>query len=417
MNWKEIYTKIFLKQLDKSVKNVFDILVKIYDQGYNRVNMVVGSDRVNEFEALIGRYNAKKGRHGFYNFNKITVISAGERDPDAEGVEGMSASKMRAAATDGDFKTFSMGLPSGFRDAQSLFNDVRKGMGMSAIKDFREHVQLEPVSQVREAYVQGELYNEGDVVVVKESDEIGQVIMLGSNYVLVEMAEGKRMRKWLDDVEKIEEASTAQDKDISDRKGTQPARYHSGLEKSTKAKRDAQFKKQSKMDSRDPAAYKPAPGDATAKTKPSKYTKSFKQMFGEDVNAVKDTRDKIKAEIESDKEKHDRMLDRARITAARAKNKATDPTAHRKEIGAYARTEDTSYTDVISEEAGKSIADKAKKSGISASTLRKVYNRGVAAWRTGHRPGTTPEQWGHARVNAFIVKKKKGNLNHDKDLA
>ena len=63
------------------------------------------------------------------------------------------------------------------------------------------------------------------------------------------------------------------------------------------------------------------------------------------------------------------------------------------------------------------LSSKAKKSGISVDTLRKVYNRGVAAWKTGHRPGTTPQQWGHARVNAFIVKKKKGNLNHDKDLA
>lgn len=64
-----------------------------------------------------------------------------------------------------------------------------------------------------------------------------------------------------------------------------------------------------------------------------------------------------------------------------------------------------------------SFEDKSKKSGISVGTLKKVYKRGVAAWKTGHRPGTTPEQWGHARVNAFIVKKKKGGLNHDKDLA
>jgi hypothetical protein len=63
------------------------------------------------------------------------------------------------------------------------------------------------------------------------------------------------------------------------------------------------------------------------------------------------------------------------------------------------------------------MADKSKKSGISVATLRKVYNRGVAAWKTGHRPGTTPQQWGHARVNAFITKKKKGGLNHDTDLA
>ena len=69
---------------------------------------------------------------------------------------------------------------------------------------------------------------------------------------------------------------------------------------------------------------------------------------------------------------------------------------------------------VVKEDA---LADKAAKSGISKATLKKVYDRGVAAWKTGHRPGTTPAQWGHARVNAFIVKKKKGGLNHDKDLA
>ena len=64
-----------------------------------------------------------------------------------------------------------------------------------------------------------------------------------------------------------------------------------------------------------------------------------------------------------------------------------------------------------------SFVDKSKASGISVGTLKKVYNRGVAAWKTGHRPGTTPQQWGHARVNAFISNKKKVNLNHDKDLS
>ena len=387
--------------IDKKIKTIFDLLVKLYDEGYGKVTLVAGSDRIPEYKALVSKYNGVKARHGFYNFQGgVSVVSAGERDPDAEGVAGMSASKMRAAASDGDIKTFSMGLPSGFRDAQALFNDVRKGMGLDAMKDFREHIQLDPVSETRELFVEGKLFNEGDVVVIKESDEVGQVIMLGSNYVLVEMADGKRVRKWLDAVEIIE--STPQDNDIADRKGTQPARYHAGLEKSTKAKRDAQFKKQSKMDSRDPKAYKPAPGDATAETKPSKYTKTFKQMYGEAADTHVDAaKERIKREKDADKRKHDRIMDAARNRDTRQANMESL----------------TTFVDALSEEASKSIADKAKKSGISASTLRKVYNRGVAAWRTGHRPGTTPEQWGHARVNAFIVKKKKGNLNHDKDLA
>ena len=156
-------------QLDKSVKNVFDILVKIYDQGYNRVNMVVGSDRVNEFEALIGRYNAKKGRHGFYNFEGgVNVISAGERDPDAEGVSGMSASKMRAAAQANDFSLFTKGLPKNFKDGKQLFNDLRTAMGLKESHDYRQHIQLQTVSEEREAYVQGQLFELGDLVAIKE---------------------------------------------------------------------------------------------------------------------------------------------------------------------------------------------------------------------------------------------------------
>ncbi len=373
-------------QLDKSVKNVFDILVKIYDQGYNRVNMVVGSDRVNEFEALIGRYNAKKGRHGFYNFEGgVNVISAGERDPDAEGVSGMSASKMRAAAQANDFSLFTKGLPKNFKDDKQLFNDLRSGMGLKESHDYRQHIQLQTVSEEREAYIQGELFDKGDVVAIKESDEVGTVSMLGSNYVLIEMADGKKMRKWLTDIEKLEEAcwethkqigtkmkggkevpncvpKESQDADIKDRDGSQPAKYHKGLSKSTKTKRDAQFKKQAKMDDDDPSAYKPAPGDATAKTKVSKHTKKYHQMYGEGMQSF-------------------------------------------------------SEYEALSEDATKGLKGKAEKSGMPLSVLRQVYNRGVAAWKTGHRPGTTPEQWGFARVNSFITKSSGTWGKADKDLA
>lgn len=151
--------------------------------------------------------------------------------------------------------------------------------------------------------------------------------------------------------EEMPEAKSAQDPDIKDRKGTQPAAYHKGLKKTTKAKRDAHFKKHGPKADNDASAYKDAPGDKEARKKgmqKSKYTK---------------------------------------------------------------------YVDNMMKEEDKGFAAKSKKSGISVATLRKVYNRGVAAWKTGHRPGTTPQQWGHARVNAFIAKKKKGGLNHDKDLA
>ena len=114
---------------DKKARTAIEIAVKLYKEGFHAINMVVGSDRVKEFQTLLDRYNGVEARHGYYGFDDIRVISAGERDPDAEGVEGMSASKMRAAATMGDFDQFKLGLPSGFRDALKLYNDVRKYMG------------------------------------------------------------------------------------------------------------------------------------------------------------------------------------------------------------------------------------------------------------------------------------------------
>lgn len=266
--------------MDKKIKNVFDVAASLYDQGYRNVTMVVGEDRIIEFKTLLNKYNGVKARHGFYNFKRINIVSAGARDPDAEGVEGMSASKQRANASANDFVSFSQGVPRTMsnKDARSLFNDVRKGMGLSEERSFKNHVELTPVSETREQYVQGNLYQVGDSVVIKESEELGVVSFLGSNYVIVECGE-KKYRKWLDAVELVEK----QDPDIKDREGTQPARYHAGLKKSTKTKRDAHFKKHGKKADDDESAYKPAPGDATAKTKPSKYTKAFKDMY-EDVS-------------------------------------------------------------------------------------------------------------------------------------
>ena len=85
--------------INKGVRSAMDVLPLLYNQGFRKVVMVVGSDRVNEFSALLNKYNGKDGRHGFYNFSEIKVESAGARDPDAEGVEGMSASKMRTFAS------------------------------------------------------------------------------------------------------------------------------------------------------------------------------------------------------------------------------------------------------------------------------------------------------------------------------
>ena len=188
---------------------------------------------------------------------------------------------------------------------------------------------------------------------------------------------------------------TAQDPDIKDRPGTQPKVYYKGLKKSTKQSRARHFDKGSKMDDDNPAAYKPAPGDADAKTKPSKHTLAFKKKFGEDVEQeIKD----IKAWSELDE------------TIEQYKDEyGTD---YRVKLD---QTVSEMFDELLSENEG--VKKKAAKSGMPYGVLMKVYNRGMAAWRTGHRPGTTPQQWGMARVNSFVTKSSGTWGKADKDLA
>jgi hypothetical protein len=108
----------------------------LYSKGYKKLIMVVGSDRVNDFSKLLKQYNNQDKPHGFYNFDSIDVVSAGERDPDAEGVSGMSASKLRAFAVQGKFDEFAKGLPGlNDKDAKSLFNEIRKGLKLQALSE------------------------------------------------------------------------------------------------------------------------------------------------------------------------------------------------------------------------------------------------------------------------------------------
>tara|TARA_B100000131_G_scaffold316139_1_gene355733 strand:+ start:5344 stop:6426 length:1083 start_codon:yes stop_codon:yes gene_type:complete len=199
---------------DKGMRTTFDVITALYDQGFRQVTMVVGSDRVAEFDKVLNKYNGVKGRHGFYQFEGgIVIKSAGERDPDAEGASGMSASKMRAAAAAGDLQTFSMGVPEVPGDSQiGLYNAVRKGMGLKAesTNNLRKHVQLEKVSDLREDYVKGNLFSIGDEVVLKETNDVGTIKVCGSNYVLVEFGDTKK-RCWLDSVEKLDEEHGAGD--------------------------------------------------------------------------------------------------------------------------------------------------------------------------------------------------------------
>jgi predicted kinase len=135
------YLKKFFGKIvaDVQARTVFEIANELHRQNFKRVKMVVGSDRIKEFEMLLKKYNGVKARHGYYKFDDIQIVSAGERDPDADDLSGMSASKLRALAEVGDFKAFAQGVPSrNKKDVEQLYKDIRKGMGIveSTLPDY-----------------------------------------------------------------------------------------------------------------------------------------------------------------------------------------------------------------------------------------------------------------------------------------
>ena len=128
--------------MDSPARTVIDVAVDVHGEGYTELIMIAGSDRVGEFQKLLDKYNGVKARHGEYKFDSIKVINAGERDPDAEGASGMSASKMRGAAADNNFDLFKTGLPDSF-DAKGLFRTLKKAMGIKEYKEFKEFMEIE----------------------------------------------------------------------------------------------------------------------------------------------------------------------------------------------------------------------------------------------------------------------------------
>ena len=123
-------------QSSSRARNIMEIAAELSEK-HNKLILIAGSDRVTEFKSLPNSYNGKKSKHGFYEFEEIDVVSAGERDPDADGATGMSASKMRKAATQGDFESFLLGASDELtvKDKRNMMNDVRKGLKLDTIRE------------------------------------------------------------------------------------------------------------------------------------------------------------------------------------------------------------------------------------------------------------------------------------------
>jgi len=186
---------------DDEMKSIFNVLVAADEAGYKNVNIIVGSDRQAEFENLATKYNGE-----LYNFDNIRVISAGVRDADAEGVEGMSASKMRKAVMDDDYDSFRRGTPKELDDGDttSLFDAVRSGMKVKKKKkEVTELWQIAPKCDpkgLREQYVGGFIYRLGDLVEHLNTGLIGKIIRRGTNHLICVTEEDYMFKSWIRDV-------------------------------------------------------------------------------------------------------------------------------------------------------------------------------------------------------------------------
>jgi hypothetical protein len=358
--------KHLVKVIKSPARTIIEVAVELEKEGFTEMTVVVGEDRVREFNNLLQKYNGKD-----FNFEKIEVIKAGDRDPDADDVTGMSASKMRKLASEGDFEAFSKGAPSKLSKVmvKQMYDKVRKNMRIA--------------ESIEEAcwpgYTQKGMKKKGDRMVpncVPEENEVEEAVLSfaqrrqrgmrlrrmqkriqrarsrqmkrfadperlrrramkaafkalrsrfsgGKDYASMGTSEkiglDKRLQKALPVVKKLavrllptvrkreilrkrsaaqhanemfeeimlERTSSPQDKDIKGKEGTQPSKYHSGLAKSTKEKRDAHFKKYAEKPDSDPSSYQDAPGDKEAREKGMKksvHTIKFKKMFGEEVS-------------------------------------------------------------------------------------------------------------------------------------
>jgi hypothetical protein len=451
------------------VRTAIDAMKHMEKKGHTDVTMVVGSDRVAEFQGLLSKYRKKD----FPGIKKVRVISAGHRDPDAEGAEGMSASKLRGLVSAGKKDEF-VSHYSDKKLGAHIHDKVKAGMQMESTNPIgifllggpgsgKDYVLKNIFSRFDLTEVQADHILNGaaadlfeskqNIVINGANDEekisVIQSMLEGYTFDFVHVtvtnkvsrmrneqreqpiAESKRIDKFLkaeklsdtyecfkfnnsinlnesSELEKVFFASqiekllerivdlgleiktTPEPKTftvlkekyfppVAKHKSGLPKKYVGKLSDATAAARKAHWKKMSKLSDKDPRAYEPAPGDKTSKTKPSKHTIAVRKMM---ANEAEELPKKLRHVAKS-----------GNITAVKERQRENK----------------------IEEGTDSSLAAKAAKSGISVGTLRKVYKRGVAAWNSGHRPGTTPQQWGHARVNSYI---NKGKTYHtaDKDL-
>ena len=507
---------------DKTIKTSFDVIVKLYDQGYTDVTMVVGGDRVAEFDKLLNKYNGVKGRHGFYEFEDgVKIKSAGNRaDPDSDAAktmsaDAMSASVLRKLASEGDFEEFKKGVPDtlGDTDKRVLFNKIRTGMKLAAINEMFELLfgeallnEEEMISEKAPPDAEIEKWLEKPETKAEFKDRYGndwEKVMYATAWKMHK--DKTKEEEWNIDEELDEEYAPANINDLFEEefKDYRSLSFDLLREKVvvtedgeiTKAHLNAIEKYADKLfskvgidveftrhfldrvnDARNKKQITNAELVRLFKQTYAKYGKKIAKL-GPDAEAVlNDIRTDVNMPFVLRWDAKNNELDMVAKTVMRKKDFKTpdqklviDGVAQDKDIedregsqpkkyyagdmskstkekraahfakgksgpapgDASAKTKPSKHTkkyhqmfgevaelfDELDEAKIKGLVDKAEKTGISYGILKKVYDRGMAAFKTGHRPGATAQQWAFARVNSFVTKGKGTWGKADADLA
>ena len=191
-------------QNDAEANTIFDVLTNSYGEGYKNATIMVGQDRLSEFQGLAQKYNGSD----LYNFDNIMVMSGGTRDPDSDDVTGMSASKMRNFVTQGNFQSFAQGIPDTLKPMQKreLFNMVGKAMGVKQKDTQKEEIELWEIApkldseKLRENYLDNRIFNIGDIVENLNTGLVGKITRRGSNHLICVTENGIMFKAWLKDL-------------------------------------------------------------------------------------------------------------------------------------------------------------------------------------------------------------------------
>ncbi len=203
---------------DPNSKTIFDVLKQAHEDGFSSVKIVVGGDRVKEFTKLSGDYNGK-----LYDFSDVETVSAGDRDSDAEGIEGMSASKMRKAAIEDDFETYRTGIPDAIDDktAKMMMTNLKKRMKVT--KESWNLWEIAPKfdwKNLRENYIKGKIFNVDQLVENLNTGLVGKVIRRGTNYLICVTEENIMFKSWIRDIREYTEVKMTRKKRVPGKPNT-----------------------------------------------------------------------------------------------------------------------------------------------------------------------------------------------------